>query len=76
MNYGKEEPSDQVGGDLSEGEMEWARVTAVGLLLPCGCGGGGGDDGPYPAKQLLSPYTLSYDQLSFPDLTFIPTTRA
>lgn len=36
MNHGKEESSDQVGGDLSEGEMEGARVTAVGLLLPCG----------------------------------------
>lgn len=39
MNHGKEEPSDQVGGDLSEGGMEGARVTAVGLLLLCGGGG-------------------------------------
>ena len=38
-------PSDQVGGDLSEGEMEGVRVTAVGWLLPCVSGGGGeGDD--------------------------------
>ena len=29
-------PSDQVGGDLSEGEMEGSGVTAVGLLSPCG----------------------------------------
>ena len=69
MNQGKEELSDQVGGDLSEGEMEGARVTAVGLLLPCG---GDGVDDPYPAKQLLSPYTLSYDQVSFPDLNIHP----
>ena len=38
MNHGREEPSDQVGGDLSEG-MEGARVTAVGLLLPSGADG-------------------------------------
>ena len=36
MNHGKEELSDQV---VSEGEMEGARVTAVGLLLPCVSGG-------------------------------------
>ena len=36
MNHGKDEPSDQVGGDLSEGRDGGARVTAVGLLLPCG----------------------------------------
>ena len=70
MNHGKEELSDQVGGDLSEGEMEGARVTAVGLLLLCG--GGCGGAGPYPAKQLLSHYTVPYDQLSFPDLNIHP----
>ena len=36
MNHGRRDSSDQVGGDLSEGEVEGARVTAVGLLLPCG----------------------------------------
>ena len=35
MNQGRKDASDQVGGDLSEGEMG-ARVTAVGLSLPCG----------------------------------------
>ena len=39
MNHGRRDSSDQVGGDLSEGEVEGARVTAVGLLLPCVSGG-------------------------------------
>lgn len=39
MNHSREESSDQVGGDLSEGEMEGTRVNAVGLLLPCVSGG-------------------------------------
>ena len=32
----------------------------------------GGADGPYLAKQLLSHYTVPYDQLSFPDLNIHP----
>lgn len=71
MNRGRKDSSDQVGGDLSGGEMRGLGVIAMGLLLPCG----GGVDAPYPAKQLLSPYTLSYDQLSFPDLNIHPPRR-
>lgn len=36
MNQGRRDSSDQVGD-------EGARVIAVGLLLPCGSGGGGGE---------------------------------
>ena len=34
MNQGRKDSSDQVGGDVSEGGIEGARVNAVGLLLP------------------------------------------
>ena len=48
----------------------------MGLWLPgddeCGWWVVGGADGPYLAKQLLSHYTVPYDQLSFPDLNIHP----
>ena len=40
MNHGKEELSDQVGGDLSEGEMEGARGDRSGVVVIVGGGGG------------------------------------
>lgn len=73
MNQGRKDSSDQVSGDLSEGEMEGARVSAVGLLLPCVSGG------VVVVVVVLTLQSSSYPLIRFPMtnylfliLTFIP----